>query len=78
MVTDNLSTMKNTFEQGWKKAFAEYNTLPLEMKQGLRQIAVDKLLENGAEEIGSSDVNHALFGLWNTHNQNWTDVALEN
>ena len=67
--------MKNTTEQQWRKAFDEYKALPYIEQRALRQYAVGALISDGAEEIGSSDVNHMLFSFWKSHECSW-DKAL--
>ena len=71
---DNLSTMKNTFEQDWKEAFDSYKNLPEESRMMLRGGAADALIERGAEEVGSSDVNHELFSEWKINDRSWDKV----
>lgn len=67
--------MKLTTDQQWKKAFSEYRALPYIEQRTLRQHAVDMLIGDGAEEVGSSDINHMLFSFWKSHDCSW-DKAL--
>jgi|WetSurMetagenome_2_1015567.scaffolds.fasta_scaffold65360_5 hypothetical protein len=56
--------MEETFEVRWAEAMNWWKGQS-ENAQGLiRRIAEDNLIERGAEEIGSSDLNHAVYALY--------------
>jgi hypothetical protein len=46
-----------------KEAQAFYQEQPLEIKQCLRRIAANKLIEQGYEEVGSSDVSIKVMSM---------------
>lgn len=52
--------IKNTFEE----IMETYKMLPFLERQLVRQAAAKSLREQGAEEIGSSDTNHAIVSLY--------------
>ena len=51
----------------FQEVMAEYNTLGSMFKKIIRNVASDSLLEMGAQEIGSSDVNHQIVVLYRIH-----------
>jgi hypothetical protein len=57
--------MKN--KKSFEEIMTEYKELGPFMKQGIRNTAVMELREWGAEEIGSSDVNHQIVSLYNSY-----------
>lgn len=64
----------STAHDTWDVAFGAYNKLPREIQLALRRNAADLMEQEGYEEIGSSDVNHYLYGLYKTNNQSWQAV----
>lgn len=58
----------------WDVAFEEFNNLPKDIKLALRHNCADLMEEEGAEEIGSSDINHRLFALYKENNKSWQAV----
>jgi hypothetical protein len=54
---------KNTFEE----IMNEYKTLSDSMRTFVRGSAVRSLQSYGVEEIGTSDVNNEIAGLYNTY-----------
>jgi len=55
--------MKKTFHE----IMEEYKSLPFVERHLMRRAAADSLIENGAEEVGSSDVNHEMVSLYKQH-----------
>ena len=53
--------MKKTFQD----IMAEYKALPYIQRQFIRQAASAELVENGAEEVGTSDINHQIVSIYN-------------
>lgn len=53
--------VNNLLENDWDAIMAQYNALPFEQRQQLRRAAADKLVADGAEEVGTSDVNHQIY-----------------
>ncbi len=47
----------------WDKAMSLWHNLPMPQFHLLRQAAVQKIIDSGAGEVGSSDVNYAVFDL---------------
>ena len=61
--------MKKTFHE----IIEEFKSLPFVERQLMRQVASESLVESGAEEVGSSDVNHEIVSLYNQYG-NFDDV----
>ena len=53
----------NTLES-FKSIMDSYRELSQTMKWAVRTCASMKLIEGGADEIGSSDINHAIVALY--------------
>lgn len=53
--------MDNT---NWDEAMAWWKSYSVTLQQAIRRIASDKLVEEGAEEVGSSDVNHKVYHIY--------------
>jgi hypothetical protein len=67
-------------QQNWDKCFTEFKALDRMVQMGLRQCASDRLSQDGFEEIGSSDINHQLFAMWDNA-KSWEEaieIELEN
>ena len=60
----------------WTECFELYNILSPDLKQILRKCAADRLIQSGAEEVGSSDVNHELFNMWTNAEGYWHQAIL--
>ncbi len=60
----------------WTQCFKQFRTLSFETQQCMRSYAAMVLVEEGAQEVGSSDVNHQLFAMWEQCNENWSEVIL--
>ena len=56
---NNTNTLKS-----FKTIMDSYRELSDTMKWAIRTCASQKLIEEGAEEVGSSDVNHAIVALY--------------
>lgn len=65
-----------TFQETWEEAFSQYRLLGPLMKNILRNAAKKSLVGQGFEEVGTSDVNHELFHMWQIANFDWQQVAL--
>ena len=48
----------------FKSIMDSYRELSQTMKWAVRRCASDRLIEDGAEEVGSSDINHAIVALY--------------
>ena len=64
------------FQNAWTEAFSQYRLLGPLMKNILRNAATNRLIEKGFEEVGSSDVNHELFHMWEIANYDWQKAVL--
>jgi len=60
----------------WTECFELYKTLSPDLKQVLRKCATDRLIQSGAQEVGSSDVNHELFTMWTAADGFWHQAIL--
>lgn len=49
-------------DQRWKKAMDWWTNSPL--SQTIRDVACNRMIRRGCEEIGSSDMNYAVYSLW--------------
>lgn len=45
----------------------EFKALSQEMRTAVRQFASATLVDSGFTEVGSSDINHQIVGLYHTH-----------
>jgi hypothetical protein len=43
----------------------------------MRSYASMVLVEEGAQEVGSSDINHQLYSMWKQCNENWSEAILD-
>jgi len=59
--------MINNTTETFEEVMNEYKKLGPTMHSVVRNIAVKTLQQYGAEEIGSSDVNHQIVSLYNTY-----------
>lgn len=60
----------------WKQCFEQYQALALGTRQILRSCAVTRLVKSGVDEIGSSDLNHELFAMWRTGEEDWYQAII--
>ena len=60
----------------WTECFELFNILAPDLKQILRKCATDRLIQSGAEEVGSSDVNHELFSMWTAADGFWHQAII--
>ena len=67
--------MSTTLNTTWEEAFGAFNKLPRDIQLALRRNCADLMEQEGCEEIGSSDVNHHLFGLYKQNNNSWQAVV---
>ena len=72
----NNTTTVTSFEDTWANAFTQYLYLGDMMKNILRNSATRRLVNRGFEEVGSSDVNHELFAMWQSANYDWQKAAV--
>lgn len=56
--------MQEAFMAQWNEAMNWWNGHSVKLQQIIRNIASNKLVEGGAEEVGSSDVNHAVYAMY--------------
>lgn len=49
-------------QNSWETTFELYRALDYRIQSVIRDIVVQFMIEDGFEEIGSSDVNHAIYG----------------
>lgn len=50
----------------WKQAMDIWANLSPEQYSALREAAIRHLIDGGAEEVGSSDINHVVYGFVNS------------
>lgn len=55
----------------WDLCFDAFHALEPETRNILRNCAVNHLIADGCEEVGSSDTNHELFSMWKISGRNW-------
>ena len=55
----------------WTECFELYNILSPDLRMVLRKCAAERLINNGAEEVGSSDINHELVSMWTAADGFW-------
>ena len=60
----------------WESCFNQYNAMSMMTRRILRRCAANRLSSFGAEEIGSSDINHELFAMWRQANQDWQQALI--
>lgn len=60
----------------WKVAFDKFIQLSPLAKGSLKNYASRRMVDRGSQEVGSSDINHELFALYNMNNKSWTDTIL--
>ena len=60
----------------WEECFSQYRLLGSITQNILRNCAAEHLVNRGFEEVGSSDVNHELFAMWETASKNWQKAIL--
>ena len=60
----------------WEECFSQFRLLGGLMQTILRNSATKRLVASGFEEVGSSDINHELFAMWNGSNGDWQKAAL--
>ena len=60
----------------WEECFKQFQALAMGTRQILRSCAVTRLVNNGHDEVGSSDVNHELFAMWRTSEGDWDQAIL--
>jgi len=60
----------------WTICFNQYNAMSEMARHILRRCAADRLSSFGAEEIGSSDINHELYAMWSQSNKDWQEAMI--
>ena len=55
----------------WKTCFDQFDDMSSQARQVLRRCASDRMVARGFEEVGSSDINHELFAMWNYADNDW-------
>lgn len=71
------STINASASLSWETAFAKFRELAPFTQQCLRRAAAARLVECGADEVGSSDVSHCLFSAFRRCGGDWTAVILD-
>ena len=64
------------FNESWEECFSQFNLLGSLTQNLLRNWAADFLISRGFDEIGSSDINHSLYGMWEAANGDWQKAIL--
>jgi len=67
-----MMNKRYTFEE----AMASYKLRSDIGRQILRRIASHRLVRHGAEEVGTSDINHELCSMFNEFDGDWDEVYL--
>jgi hypothetical protein len=60
----------------WMKCFDQFVAFSPETRSLIRHHAAAEMVSFGAEEVGSSDVNHFLFGKWLVAHRDWSRVIM--
>ena len=58
-----MSTLAPRTRPDWDTVMSDYRKLSVSFQTMIRNEAVKSLEEFGFEEIGSSDINHSIYGL---------------
>ena len=66
-----INGMNNITNDQWDICFEAFHKLEPETRNILRNCAVNHLIADGCEEVGSSDTNHELFSMWKISGRNW-------
>ena len=61
----------------WTICFDQFNEQSDLARQVLRRCAAEHLVERGFNEVGSSDVNHELFAMWQIANKDWHQAFMD-
>jgi len=62
--------------KNWNECFELYGLLSPDLKMVLRKCAAERLVNNGAEEVGSSDINHELYSMWTAADGYWHQAII--
>lgn len=62
--------------ENWNECFSQFNLLGGLTQTMLRNWAADFLVGRGFSDIGSSDINHSLFGMWEAAGCDWQRAIL--
>jgi hypothetical protein len=54
-----------------------FNLLSKPFQRILRSVASEQLVDGGAEEVGSSDVNHQLFYMYSSAGRDWQRAIID-
>lgn len=60
----------------WNECFSQFRLLGGLTQTLLRKWAADFLVRRGFKDIGSSDINHSLFGMWESAGGDWQKAIL--
>ena len=60
----------------WHECFQQFRTLSEGAQNLLHNCAVQHFLDRGFEEIGTSDINHSLFGMWKMAGMDWQKAMI--
>jgi hypothetical protein len=61
----------------WEECFSQLRLVGNIAQNLLRRAAAEEMISGGCDEIGSSDINHHLFGKWMSANKNWQTVMTD-
>lgn len=65
------------FAKDWDQCFNQYRSLSALSRQILRNCATTKLIEDGFEEVGSSDISCVLYDMWKASDRDWPTTILQ-
>ncbi len=60
----------------WTLCFDQLDAQSGVTRQILRRSAAQRLVDRGFEEVGSSDINHELFAMWQEADQCWQTAMI--
>ncbi len=72
-VLSRLMNKRYTFEE----AMASYKLRSEIGRRLLRNIASRRLVNHGCTEVGSSDINHELYAMFNEYNGDWDQCYID-
>ena len=70
-------TNQELFYAEWNECMHSFNLLSKPFQRILRSVASEQLVADGAEEVGSSDVNHRMFAMYKAAGRDWQHAIIE-
>jgi hypothetical protein len=61
----------------WEVCFAEFFQLSPIMRNAIRRGISALMIQEGAQEVGSSDLNHLIFAAYRSNGGDWQAVLVE-